>query len=144
MEIQGKIIVDLPLMEGTSKMGKPWKKKEYVLETINTPYPRKVKFDFFGDRADTYPLEIGKVYSVTFDLESREFNGRWYTDVRGISAVEVGGQMGPAPQNFGQPAGFNQQPADFGGGFNQPGGFQTPQQTAQPDFGSNSDEELPF
>ena len=82
MEVTGRIIVDIPMVEGVSKAGNPWKKKEWVLETINTPYPRKVKFHLFGDRADNVHIEVGKVYTVTFEIDSREFNGRWYTDIR--------------------------------------------------------------
>ena len=59
MEISGKIIAVLPLQSGTSKAGRAWKKQEYVLETQDT-YPRKVKFDFFGDRVDQYPMAIGE------------------------------------------------------------------------------------
>ena len=65
MEIKGRIIHVLPLQEGVSKAGNPWKKQEYVLETV-----------------DQYPAAIGEDVVVSFDLESREFNGRWYTDVR--------------------------------------------------------------
>lgn len=93
MDISGKIIQVLPLQQGTSKTGNPWKKQEYVLETQDT-YPRKVKFDFFGDRVDQFPLAIGDFVTVSFDLESREFNGRWYTDVRGWKA-EKAGQANP-------------------------------------------------
>lgn len=80
MEISGKIIQALPETSGTSKAGNPWKKREYVLETQET-YPKKVCFNFFGDRADQYPLTVGDVVTVSFDLSSREYNGRWYTDV---------------------------------------------------------------
>ena len=89
MEISGKIIQVLPLQQGTSKAGNPWKKQEYVLETHDT-YPRKVKFDFFGDRVDQFPLALGEEVTVSFDLESREFNGRWYTDVRAWKAEKAG------------------------------------------------------
>ena len=56
MEIEGRIILDLPLQTGTPKAGKPRKKKEWVLETFGS-YPRKVKFHIFGDRVDTIRLE---------------------------------------------------------------------------------------
>ena len=81
MEIKGKIIVALPEMSGVSKSGNNWKKREYVLETQET-YPRKVHFDFFGDRADQYPLSIGDDITLSFDIESREYNGRWFTSIR--------------------------------------------------------------
>ena len=82
MEITGKIILALPEMSGTSRAGNAWKKREYVLETQET-YPKKVHFDFFGERADQYPLNVGDVVKLSFDIESREFNGRWYTSIRG-------------------------------------------------------------
>ena len=81
MEIQGKVIQVLAPASGTSKSGNAWKKQEYVIET-HDQYPRKVMFMLFGDRADQYKAEVGQEVIVSFDLESREFNGRWYTDVR--------------------------------------------------------------
>ena len=72
MEIEGKIIVALPEITGVAKAtGNPWKKREYVLETQET-YPKKVHFDFFGERADQYPLAVGDVVRLSFDIESRE------------------------------------------------------------------------
>ena len=85
MEREGKIIQDLPEQGGVSKAGNNWRKKEWVLET-GGQYPRIVKFDFFGDRVDNNKLEVGKRYVISFDLESREFNGRWYTDVRAYAS----------------------------------------------------------
>lgn len=88
MEITGKIIVALPEMSGTSKAGNPWKKREYVLETQET-YPKKVHFDFFGERADQYPLAVGDTIRLSFDIESREYNGRWFTSIRGWKADKI-------------------------------------------------------
>ena len=98
MEIKGKIIVALPEMSGVSKSGNNWKKREYVLETQET-YPRKVHFDFFGDRADQYPLSVGDDITLSFDIESREYNGRWFTSIRGWKA-EKNGAAQPAAQPF--------------------------------------------
>lgn len=97
MEIKGKIILALPETSGVSKNGNNWKKREYVLETEET-YPKKVHFDFFGDRADQYPLNVGDDVTLSFDIESREYNGRWYTSIRGWKA-EKGAvpAQGPAP-----------------------------------------------
>ena len=89
MEIKGKIILALPEMSGTSKAGNAWKKREYVLETQET-YPRKVHFDFFGEKADQYPLNVGDVVTLSFDIESREYNGRWYTGIHGWKAEKDG------------------------------------------------------
>lgn len=102
MELEGTIIFDLPLQEGVSKAGRAWKKKEWVLETPGM-YPRRVKFHVFGDRVDMLNFEVGKSYAVTFELESREFNGRWYTDVNVLSARPSDGMAASAPTSFGQP-----------------------------------------
>ena len=118
MDIKGKIIQKLDLQQGVSKAGNNWKKQEYVLETLDS-YPKKVKFDFFGDRADQYPLEVGDVITLSYDIESREFNGRWYTDIRGFRAMKedpnavvpsaaapypAPGEPAPAPAADGMPA----------------------------------------
>lgn len=98
MEIVGKIIQALPEMTGTSKAGNPWKKREYVLETQEN-YPKKVHFDFFGEKADQYPLSVGQVIKLSFDIESREYQGRWYTSIRGWKSepVESGAMPASAP-----------------------------------------------
>jgi len=82
MDIVGKIIQVLPVQEGISKTGNPWKVQSYVLET-QEQYPRKVCFEIFGeDRIKNNPCNIDDVVTVSFDIESREFNGRWYTSIR--------------------------------------------------------------
>ncbi len=144
MEINGKIIQFIGEQSGTSRAGNPWKKKEWVLETFGS-YPRKVKFHVFGERADAIVFEVGKNYTVSCDVESREFNGKWYTDVNVFAArdyVPEGGNYPNAPQ----------QPYVPQGGFQQP---MAPTAPAAPAFGAapqpaftsapdNADEDLPF
>jgi len=95
MEVKGKIIQKFEPMSGTSKAGNPWNKQEYVLETLDS-YPKKVHFDFFGERASQYPLEVGDIITLSFDIESREYNGRWYTSIRGWKAEKDNGTAAPA------------------------------------------------
>lgn len=95
MDIEGTIIQYIGRQEGTSKAGNAWKKDEYVMETPGT-YPRKVKFTIFGDRCETMKCEIGKAYVLSCDIESREFNGRWYTDVNVFAVRPVEGAAQPA------------------------------------------------
>jgi hypothetical protein len=80
MEISGKIIAVLPLATGQGKNG-TWRSQDYVLET-GDQYPKKVCFNFFGDKIEQFPLAIDDQVTVSFDLESREYNGRWFTSVR--------------------------------------------------------------
>ena len=82
MEVVGKIIQVLPIQEGVGRNGNPWKLQGYVLETFDQ-YPRKVHFEVFGeDRIKANPCDLDQVVTVSFDIESREFNGRWYTSIR--------------------------------------------------------------
>ena len=82
MEIVGKIIQVLPAQEGIGRNGNPWKLQGYVLETIEN-YPRKVHFEVFGeDKIKNNPCDIDQIVTVSYDIESREFNGRWYTSIR--------------------------------------------------------------
>lgn len=83
MEIKGTIIAALPEVSGvSSRSGNPWKKREYVLENTEGNFPRKVAFTCFGENADKIQLQVGQAVTMYFDVESREYNGRWYTDVR--------------------------------------------------------------
>ena len=82
MEVVGKIIQVLPAHEGVGRNGNPWRVQPYVLETLDQ-YPRKVHFEVFGeDRIKQNPCELDQLVTVSFDIESREFNGRWYTSIR--------------------------------------------------------------
>lgn len=96
MEVIGKIIVALPEVSGNSKAGNPWKKREYVLETQES-YPKKIFFDFFGERADQYPLQVGDTIKLSFDIESREYQGRWYTSIRGWKSEPLAAEAPAAP-----------------------------------------------
>ena len=80
MELRGRIFAILPLQTGQGRNGE-WKKQDYVLETLDQ-YPKKVCFNMWGDKIDQYPVNVGDEVVVSFDVESREYNGRWYTDVR--------------------------------------------------------------
>ncbi len=98
MEISGKIIQVLPEQGGISKTsGKEWKLQAYVLET-QEQYPRKVHFEVFGeDRIKANPCQLDDIVTVSFDIESREFNGRWYTSIRAWK-IQQGVVDATAPQ----------------------------------------------
>lgn len=96
MEVEGKVIQFIGERSGTSKAGNPWKVKEYVLET-NENYPRKIAFDFFGDRADQFPLNVGDEIRLSFDIESREYQGRWFTSIRGWKSEPLAAATGAVP-----------------------------------------------
>ena len=80
MEIRGKIIELLPEKSGQSANG-GWRKQEYILET-GGQYSKKICFMAWGDKIDQYNIKQGETVEVSLDLESRGYNGRWYTDVK--------------------------------------------------------------
>lgn len=96
MEIKGKVILAFPEQSGVSKSGNSWKKREYVLETFDN-YPKKIHFDLFGERADQYPINVGENITLSFDIESREYNGRWYTSIRGWKVDKDNGAIAADP-----------------------------------------------
>ncbi len=99
LEITGRLISKLPMQSGTSSKGNSWQKQEFVIET-GDQYPKKICANLWGDKIDQLnQFNIGDLIKVSFDLESREFNGRWYTDVKAwrIEVPQMGGQMPPQP-----------------------------------------------
>ena len=82
MEIIGKLLQKLPLQSGIGRTGNSWQKQEFVIETMEQ-YPKKVCANLWGDKLDMLDtVNIGDTVKISFSLESREFNGKWYTDVK--------------------------------------------------------------
>jgi hypothetical protein len=82
MEFEGTVSRIMPATTGTSARG-PWQRQEVIFDMqTQSQYPRKVCVTFFNKPDDVARLHEGVVYTVSVDIESREYNGRWYTDVR--------------------------------------------------------------
>ena len=99
MEITGKIIVILPEVGGISKAGNEWKKQEYVLET-HDQYPKKVCFQIFGaDKIQQAAIQPGEEVNVHFDIDSREYQGRWFTNINAwrVDHIDPNAQQAAAP-----------------------------------------------
>ena len=88
MQLTAKLVQLLPLQTGTGKNGQ-WKKQDIIVETEAT-YPKKICVSVWGDKIDASGLQPGNLLKIDFDVESREFNGRWYTDVKAWK-IEVAG-----------------------------------------------------
>lgn len=119
--------------EGVSANGNAWKRQEAVFETRDN-YPKKIAVSAFNSTAETLAhCTPGAIYDIKFDIESREWNGKWYTDVKlsGVTAhIDQAAQ--PAPQQAQHQA---YQPPR-----------QAPQPAPQPTFGQGEDynDDLPF
>lgn len=97
MEIIGKVVAVLELQSGTSKKGSEWKKRDFVIETLDDKFPKKVCFTLFGDRADACP-SIDSVVKVAFDIDAHEYNGKWFNSVNAWKVEPSQAQQQAAPQ----------------------------------------------
>ena len=83
MELEGRIVRKLNVQTGTSARG-AWAKQEFILEYQEGNFPSQVCMNVWGDdkvrELDKY--QVGDKVKVSVNLSSREYNGRWYTDVR--------------------------------------------------------------
>lgn len=101
MELTGKLIQILPVKEGTTRDGKPYKTVEFIVETAEQ-YPKKALFRIFGtekvDNLLKYNHE-GDDVVVSFDINAREYNGRWYNDINAWKVSKANADNAqPAPQ----------------------------------------------
>lgn len=140
LELEGKIITKLPVQTGTSARG-PWSKQEFVIEYQEGNYPTQVCFNVWGEDKvkDLEKFQAGETVKVSFNLSSREYNGRWYSDIRAWRIEHAGEAAAQAP-GYGAP------------GFSTPTGAGAPAQPAattapSTDFNAangDSEDDLPF
>jgi hypothetical protein len=88
MELKGKVVQLLAPQSGQGKKG-TWRKQEFILET-QAQYPKKVCLSMWGEKIDQFALSSGDMVTVSVDLESREYNGRWYTEARAWKIAKDG------------------------------------------------------
>ena len=88
MDLTGKVIAIMEARGGVSaRTGNPWMTQEYVIE-IPGQYPRKMLFNIFGeDRIKQFNIQPGEEITVQFDIDAREYNGRWFNDIRAYNII---------------------------------------------------------
>ena len=99
MEIKGRLVKILPPLTGQGKVGE-WKKQEFVIELESgSAYPRKACLSSWGDKVNVESLMEGSMLNVYFDIESREYQGKWFTNLTAwkVEIVEEGQPASPAP-----------------------------------------------
>ena len=142
MELQGKIIEALPVKTGTSARGE-WKVQEFVLETMDDRFSRKMVFSVFGeDRLQRFNIQVGQQVNVSFDIDAHEYQGRWFNSIRAFDVrpvlADVQQPVPPIAAPFDQSVATPPQPAQ------QPQQPQQPQQMADPFLGGEDSDDLPF
>ncbi len=96
MEITGKLVQILPEETGESKNG-PWKKQSFIIET-QEQYPKKVCITVWGDKVDLKSFSLDQDITAGINIASREFNGKWYTDVTAWRLTNASGTSAPPQQ----------------------------------------------
>ena len=98
MEFTGRIIKALEPRGGVSRTtGNPWKMQDFVIEETVGQYPKRMAFNVFGeDNLNRFNIQEGQELTVSFDINAREYNGRWYNDVR-VWNVAPAAQAAPQP-----------------------------------------------
>jgi hypothetical protein len=100
MQLSAKLIQLLPLQSGTGKNGQ-WKKQDIIVET-DGQYPKKICVSVWGEKINEDQLKVGNRLKIDFDVESREYNSRWYTDVKAwkIEVEDASGDAGTSDDVF--------------------------------------------
>ena len=93
MELTGKVIAVMLAKSGVSpKTGNSWMTQEYVIE-VPGQYPKRCAFSVFGeDRIKQFNIQNGEDITIQFDIDAREYNGRWYNDVRAYNVLRTQNQ----------------------------------------------------
>lgn len=90
LSVKGKVVKILTVESGISRTGNAWKKQEFVVET-QEQFPRKICFSLFNDKVSLLNgLTSGDDVEVSFDVESREFNNKWYHNINAWKIERVG------------------------------------------------------
>jgi len=92
MELTGTVIALLPEVSGQGKNG-TWRKQEFILE-IPSQYPKKVCISLWGDKIEQASLQVNDAVTASIDVESREYNSRWYTEIKAWKVDKAGSTGG--------------------------------------------------
>ena len=98
MQVKVKLVQLLPLQSGVGRNGE-WKKQDIIVETTDSQYPKKICVSIWGDKINPAQLQSGNDLVIDFDVESREFNGRWYTDVKAWK-IELASMQTPQSESI--------------------------------------------
>ena len=97
LEITGSLVSRQEPQRGQSARGE-WVKQDFIVEIQEGQYPRQICLTAFGDDKIRLfdGINSGEQVKVSIDINSREYNGRWYTDIRPWRVERVGGNAAPA------------------------------------------------
>ena len=97
MHLTAKLTKLLPIQTGSGKNGE-WKKQDIIVET-DGQFPKKVCISIWGDKINEGQLQMGNILHIDFDIESREYNSKWYTDIKAWKIEVAGTSIQNTPNN---------------------------------------------
>lgn len=87
-------VIATETQKGTSKSGREWVKKVFTIEFMEGTSQKHLAFELFGeDRVNNNPFKKGQAVTVHFDINSTEWNGRWYTACTAWKVEKFDGKM---------------------------------------------------
>jgi hypothetical protein len=95
LKLSGTVTELLEPQTGQGKSG-TWTKQEFILETNDEKYPKSVCIEIWGDKVET--PEVGDKLTASINIESREYNKRWYTNIRAWKIEVEPGLDSPKPK----------------------------------------------
>lgn len=98
MEFTGRIIAVLEPRSGVARTtGNPWMMQDFVIEEMMGQYPKRMCFNVFGeDKIKAMNIQVGQELTVSFDINAREYQGRWYNDIRAWKVEPAAQAAAPA------------------------------------------------
>ena len=133
MELTGKIIAQMDARKGVSARGE-WMAQDFVLETFDNNFPRKMVFTVFGaDRLQRFNIQLGQSVSVSFDIDAHQYQDKWYNSIRAFDVRQIDPSTAMASNGTQETSPFP--PA---------GGATAPFPPAQEPAAENSADDLPF
>lgn len=118
MTVKGKLVAILNAESGTGRNGNSWKKQMFLLETADQ-FSKKICFTLFNDKINQLNgIREGEELEVSFDIESREFSGKWYHNINAWKVDRTirkpaTGEMPPLSETDIPADPFTEQPEDL-------------------------------
>ena len=102
-ELEGKVYKIGTEVTGEGQKG-TWRKIDFMIEYLDGQYPKKAGFSAWTDKVDMVKgFQIGETITVHFNVESLEYNDKFFNDFR-VWKIQIGGTAGASAASSTQSA----------------------------------------
>ena len=100
---QGRVILIGQPTRGTSQAGKEWSKRSFVIDDEAAQYPKKISFDTMNKPELFNDFKEGDKVEVDFNVESREYQSKYYTNCNAFKVSVLEKAKGGQPEEIRKP-----------------------------------------